>query len=483
MMLRGMIERAASFASALALSSCAVGPDYHRPSTPMTASFRGEKTARPAGQGGAASLGDLPFWEVFSDERLVALLRESLHHSYDLQAAAARVEQARALAGLGTDALLPRLDVSLGPTYQQVFTPWSLAAGASGAPRGNLRYALYQLQGSLSWELDLFGRLRRLREATLAEYLASEEARRGVIVSLIGEVAKSYFELLTLDFKLAIAQRTVLARRETLELFRELEQGGVGNRLQTASEEANLAGAAAAIPSLEQQIGIKENALAVLLGRPPGPIPRRQTLESIMTPPELPVGIPASLLERRPDLRQAEAGLIAANAQVGAALAQFFPQITLSAHGGLASTAIGTLFSSSAATFGVGLLAGWLMPLLQGFELRHRYRAQQANWRALCATYRQAALNALAEVSSALYSIDKLRQERLQREAEVRARSESVELAKERFRNGVASYLEVVQAEQSLFPAELQLAETIGAQFVALTQLYRALGGGWERLQ
>jgi NodT family efflux transporter outer membrane factor (OMF) lipoprotein len=453
----------------LLLSGCLLGPDYQRPKTEVPVAFRGQEQSR------LDSLADLPWWRMFVDDKLLALIREALDKSYDLKSAAARVEQARALAGVAKDALLPTLSLSGGPSYQQSFVPFSIP----GSP-GNVRYELHQLQASFSWEIDLFGRLRRLRESALADYLAQKEARHGVIVSLIGELAQSYFELCTLDEQLAIAERTVASRRETLHLFEELEEGGVGNHLQTASEEANLTAAAAAIPNLEQQIAIKENQLAILIGRPPGPILRNAGLLEHPVPLQPPAGLPAALLERRPDLRQAEAGLIAANAQVGAALAQFFPQLTFSLQGGLESTSLSALFGASAATFGVGLLANYLLPLLNGFQVKHRYRAQKENWRALVASYQQLVLNALGEVSNALVSIEKLRQERTQREAEVSARKECVALAKERFRNGVASYLDVVQAEQNLFPAELQLAQTTGTELVAMTRLYRALGGGWQ---
>jgi multidrug efflux system outer membrane protein len=452
------------------LSGCAVGPNYRRPDTRVPSSFRGQHDR------GSASVADLPWWEVIHDAKLLTLLQEALAHSYDLQVAVARVEQARALAGVSTAALLPAVSAQAGASYQQAFSPLRLLSSSPG----NLRYALYQLEGSLSWELDLWGRLRRLRESALADYLASEEARHGVLVSLIGDVAQDYFQLLTLDRQLAIAQRTLRSRRETLQLFQALESGGVGNRLQTASAEANLDSAAAEIPNLQRQIIIKENQLAILLGRAPGAIARSPELFDGPEPPALSAGLPAALLERRPDLRQAEARLIAANAQVGAVFAEYFPHLTLSAHGGAESTSLGTLLTSGAATFGIGLVANWLMPLLNGAQIRHRHRAQQANWCALVATYQQTLLAALAEVADALATLDQLREQRLQLTAEVRARSESVTLAKERFRNGVASYLEVVQAEQNLLPAEFSLAQTIGAQFVATTQLYRALGGGWQ---
>ncbi len=332
----------------------------------------------------------------------------------------------------------------------------------------------------MSWEVDLWGRLRRLREAALADFFGSEDNRRGVIVSMIGTIAADYFTLLSLDLQLEIARRTVQSRQETLELFAKREAGGVGDRLQTASEEAILAGAAATIPDLERQIVALENEISILVGRPPGAIRRSGNLLARPAPPPQPAGLPSALLERRPDVRQAEARVISANAQVGAAFAQLFPQVTVSANGGLASASLADLFTTGALTYGVSLLVGWLAPLLAGAANAHRYRAQEAGWRAAVADYRRAVLVALAETSNALVAMEKLRQVRAQLEVSVRARVESVGLAKVRYNNGVASYLDVVQAEQNLFPAEIQLAQTIGSQFVVMAQLYRALGGGWQ---
>jgi multidrug efflux system outer membrane protein len=376
---------------------------------------------------------------------------------------------------------MPAVGINGGPSYQQIFSGFSSALPAgSGVPSGNFHYPSYTAQATLSWELDLWGRLRRQREASLAEFFASEDNRRGVIVSLIATVADDYFSLLSLDLQLEIARRTVQSRQETLELFAKREAGGVGDRLQTASEESILAGAAATIPDLERQIVATENELSILIGRPPGPIVRSGNLLGRPAPARQPAGAPAALLERRPDVRQAEARVIAANAQVGAAFAQLFPQIVLSANGGFGSASLPELFTVGAATYGAALVINWLAPLFAGAANAHRYRGQEAVWRAAVADYRRAVLTALSDTSNALVAMDKLREVRAQLEISVRARVESVRLAKVRYDNGVASYLDVVQAEQNLFPAELQLAQTIGDQFIAVAQLYRALGGGWQ---
>jgi outer membrane protein, multidrug efflux system len=458
---------------ALVCWGCAAGPDYRRPTVPMTPTFRGQSAVE------AASFADLPWWQVFQDDHLVALIREALANSYDLKIAIARVDQARALAGVATDALLPTLSTNGSASYQQLFLGFS--SGIPGLPNiGNPRFATYSVGGALSWEIDLFGRLRRLREAALAQVLAAEDARRGVIVSLIGEVASTYFNLLALDLQLEITRRSIESYRQTLQLFQEQLRGGVGDELQTSSEEGVLAAAAANVPTLEQQIVQTENQLSILIGRTPGPIARTSDLLSRPVPQTPPPGAPLSLLERRPDVHGAEAALVAANAQVGAAVANWFPTVSVSGSGGLQSSDVTSLFATSAVVFAVNALVNWVIPVLGGYQIKHQVDAQEGNYRAVQAQYRFTVLSALADVSNALVTIDKLRTRRAQLEDAVRARTRSVELARIRFREGVASYLDVVQAEQNLYPSELLLAETMGNQFIALATLYRALGGGWQ---
>jgi len=477
-----MSARAAAWAvvavvgCSVAPAGCALGPDYKRPSVPMTAAFRDQALQQ------ASSFADLPWWEVFRDPALAALLREALANNLDLVDATERIEVARQNARIRTDQLLPSLSVSAAPSYQQIFSPFSALApaGIPGIPSGNTRYATYILGGQLSWEIDLWGRLRRLRQAALADFLGAQENARGVIVSIVGEVAQGYFNLVALDLQLDTARRTAESRRETLALFAERERGGVGDRLQTASEEANLADALATVPSLQRQIVQQENQLALLAGRPPGPIARTTNFLSRSPPPvDLPLGVPSALLERRPDVRLAEARVVSANALVGAAFAAIFPTLTFNGSGGVESTSLATLFTTGALTFGVSLVVGWLLPLLNGAQTVHAWRGQKANWRAVVAEYRRVVLGALVDVADATAAMRTLREQRAELENAVRARIETVRLATDRYRAGVSSYLDVVQAEQNLFPTQLQLAQTIGAQFVATAQLYRALGGGW----
>ncbi|HEY1584382.1 MAG TPA: efflux transporter outer membrane subunit [Polyangia bacterium] len=460
---------------AVVASGCAVGPNYKRPTVPMTATFREQAVAR------AESFADLPWWEVFRDSALTSLLREAVEHNLDLADAVARIDVARQNARISTDQLLPSLSVSGGPSYQQIFSPIAAPPG-SGVPTGTPRYATYQVGGTLSWEIDLWGRLRRLRQAALADFLGAQDNARGVIVSIVGDVAQGYFNLVALDLQLEVARRTAESRQKTLALFTERAAGGVGDGLQTASEEANLQDALATIPALERQIAQQENQLALLLGRPPAAIARTADfLRNSPPPPDLPVGVPAALLERRPDVRQAEAHVISANAQVGAAFAALFPSLTVNANGGFESTSLASLFTVGASTFGVGLVVAWLMPLLNGAQLGHAYRGQQAAWRSAVAEYRKSVLVALVDVANAQAAVRTLREQRARLESAVRARQEAVRLSTDRYRAGVASYLDVVQAEQNLFPTELQLAQTVGSQFAATAQLYRALGGGWMK--
>jgi outer membrane protein, multidrug efflux system len=460
----------------LALAGCAVGPDYKRPSTPMTASFRGQ------GEREAASFADLPWWEVFGDPALKRLIKHALKSNYDLEDAIARVDMARETARASGAALWPTLGVQAAPAYQRQFIGGisSFVPSDEGAAISSPRYASYLAQGSLSWELDLFGRLRRLREAALADFLASEENRRGVVVSVIGDVAEGYFNLLALDMQLEISRRTVESRLQTLALFQEREAGGVGTGLDVLSEQALVADARATISTLEGQIAQAENQLAFLLGRVPGRIERNSAFLRGASPPEHPSGLPAALLTRRPDVRRAEAELVSANAEVGAALAAIFPNLTLSANAGFQSTSLSNLLSGQSLTYLLTAPFSWALPLLGGAQNWYSYRAQQASYRSAVIGYRRAVLTALGDVANALSAIRTNRDARAHLQEVVRSRSESLQLAKLRLRGGVATYLDVVQAEESLFPAELQLAQTIGAQFASTTQLYRALGGGWQ---
>ena len=330
----------------------------------------------------------------------------------------------------------------------------------------------------LSWELDLFGRIRRQSEAATALALATEQGRRGVIVTLVGDVASLYFLLRELDLQLEIARRTLLLNDETVAYFRNRLDGGVSNRLELDRIIALRAETAAAIPDIEQQIAIVENSLSLLLGRTPGPVPR-QTLDAAEPlTPAIPPGLPASLLERRPDVVEAEQFLVAANADIGAARALFYPNVSLTGFLGGISGDLTRFLGGDGAVWSVG--SGLLQPIYQGGRLRRNVEAMQARFDEALAEYQQAALNGYREVSNALVTIQKLAQVRTEREIGVAALQDASDLARSRYDSGLASYIEILTADQELFRLQLLLTRTRGSELRARAELYRALGGGWQ---
>ncbi len=453
---------AVALAAAL-LAGCAVGPNYTRPTIQAPEGFRGQ-----VGPAEAASLADLPWWEVFQDPVLQGLILDALQSNYDLRTAIARVEQARALVG-----------VARAPLFPQVGYQGQAARGRSFFPSTtNATFNDFLGAFDLAWELDVWGRIRRSTEAAGAELLADEEVRRGIMLSLVSDVATAYLELLELDLELQIARDTTDSFQQTLDLFTRRYEGGVGSKLQTSRAEGALAQAEASIPDLERRIVQKENQIAVLLGRSPGPILRGIPLVEQTTPPATPPGLPSQLLERRPDVRQAEDLLISANAQVGVAVANFFPRIGLTSLYGGESTELKNVVKGAGSIWSVaGSLTG---PIFTGGQNLEQYRAQVAVFEQSKAQYEQSILQALREVSDALVAQTKLVGVRAARERAVRALQESVRLSLLRYNQGLASYYEVLEAQQQLFPAENALAQVERDQLLVVVGLYRALGGGWQ---
>jgi multidrug efflux system outer membrane protein len=447
-------------------TGCVSGPGYQRPQVAIPETTRGQvPSTRPAD---AASFADQAWWAVFHDDALKALIEEALKNGYDVRSAAARVAEAEANAGIARSerfpALTPQAQVGRGQT-----SLFSSSAGAVGT--------IGEVNLGLSWELDLWGRIRRLNEAALARYLATEEARRGVFLSLVSDVATTYFQLRQLDLQLEIARRTTEAFQGTFDLFNRRLQGGTASTLETASAEALLAATAATIPDLERQIVAEENRLAFLLGRNPGPIPRGAVLNDQFLPPEIPPGLPSDLLKRRPDLRETEQNLIAANAEVGVAKADYFPQISLTAALGGVAPQVSQLFREGK-TWSIG--AGLLGPVLQPGRLQNQYRAAVARWDLARIAYEQSVNNAFTEVSTALVAYQKYAEVETARAHEVSAYQQAVQIANQRYVAGLSSYLDVLQAQQQLFPAEIFLAQARYNRLATLVQLYRALGGGWN---
>jgi multidrug efflux system outer membrane protein len=468
---RSVRPTAAIVASAL-LCGCAVGPDYKRPEMSSPAQYRFVQAEESA-----ASMADEPFWQVFGDPVLQDLIREALANNLDLADATARVEEARAVAGIAKSFLFPEINVTGAYTAQQ-------ASRSSQPPQdfdGDRNFQNWNAGFNLAWEIDIFGRLRRQNEAAFARFLATEEGRRGVLVTLVGDVASTYFLLRQLDRQLEIAHQTLILNDETVSYYKVRLNGGLSNQLEVDQAVANRSITADSIPDFERQIALLENAMSVLLGRVPGPIARGAALESQPYPPSVPAGLPAQLLERRPDVMQAEQLLVAANADIGAAKALFFPTISLTGLFGAVSGELSNVLKSDATVWNVS--AGIFQPIFQAGRIKRNYEAAIARNAQALAQYRLAALNGYREVADALVTIQKLVTQKDELRLGVEALRDASKLARARYDNGLSSYLEILIADQQLFQQEIELTRTEGDQYRAVAQLYRALGGGWDHEQ
>jgi outer membrane protein, multidrug efflux system len=465
MTLVGRGQLACAVVTALLLAGCKVGPNYTQPqmNPPPQYRFAGDQTQ-------AESLADAPWWQVFSDPELQALIREAIANNLDLRAAVARVEIARAQAGIAKSFLYPQVDAAASYTTRQT-------VGGSEGTGDVQKGGVYGFQ--LAWEIDLFGRIRREHEAAVARMLATEQGRRGVLVTLVGDVASTYFILRRLDLELEISRRTLASNDQTVDYFQTRLDGGVSNRLEVDRIRANREVTAAKIPDVEKQIAVAEDALSVLLARPPGPVTRPPLPIDATAPPAIPPGVPASLLQRRPDVVQAEQLLVAANADIGAAKALFFPAISLTGFlGGLSGQVLSLLSSSSGGIWSAS--PGVLQPVFNGGRLKNNLAAARASFDEALALYRKSALNGYREVADALVTISKLAEVRVRQQTGVDQLQDAATLARDRYQSGLASYLDVLNADQQLYDQQLQLAQTRGTEFTARAELYRALGGGWQ---
>jgi len=453
--------------STLFFSGCAVGPKYSRPNVDVPSDFRGEE-----GRAQQASYADQPWWEVFKDDELKALIDSALANNYDLAIAVSRVEQARQMAAVARSQFLPFVNYSVGASDGKNEFLGAVAPGA-GSVRGSFLAA-----GSVAWEADIWGRIRRLNESARAQYLATEEARRGVLLSLTSEVAQAYFQLLGLELQLQIAKETTGSFGDTLKLFNQRYEGGVASKLDTSRAEAAQAGSAANIPEFERQIALQENIISVLLGSNPHPIVHTARLLDEIVPPDIPVGLPSALLERRPDVLAAEQQVRAANAQVGVAIANFFPQIGLTALLGQASTPLSRITAGSANVWSIA--GNFTGPIYQGGALTAQKRQAVAFWHQTKLQYEQTALNAFTDVSNALISRQKFEATRVEQARSVAAYQQAVTVSLQRYSAGRASYFEVLDAQLQLYPEQNALAQTELNRRLVIVQLYLALGGGWN---
>ena|SRR5579859_958893 len=450
------------------LIGCAVGPNYRRPKINVPPQFRG---AEVAAQG--ASIADLPWWEVFKDPQLISLIQTALANNYDLRVAATRIEQSRQLEAQARAEYFPFLDYGVRAGHGKNEFGATIPNGNGAKEQGSFIGV-----ATAAWEADIWGRIRRSNESARAQYLATEEARRGVMLSLVSDVAQAYFELLGLDLQLEISRQTTDSFSQTLNLFNQRLAGGVASKLDTSRAEAAQATAAATIPELERLIALKENQISVLVGNNPNPIVHTAKLLNQVIPPDIPVGLPSALLERRPDILTAEQQVRSANAQVGVATANFFPRIGLTALYGHASAPLSQLSSGQTLVWSVaGNMTG---PLFHGGALIAARRETVAFWEETKLQYQQTALLAFQDVSNALISREKYEAIRTEQARSVQAYQESVKVSLQRYLAGKASYFEVLEAQQQLFPAENALATTELNRRIVIVQLYKALGGGWN---
>jgi multidrug efflux system outer membrane protein len=448
------------------MSGCAVGPNYHRPAVQTPGVYR--DLQNPEAQSQTASFADLPWWQVFQDPQLQELIRTALKENYDLQLATERIGAARAQVAITRSSLFPQAQAG-----------GNFIGGKD--PVSEAKYNILSLTADAAFQLDLFGRLRRATEASRAQLLATEDARQVVTLTLVSDVASDYFQLLDLDLQLRITQDTVKTQEESVKLTGLRLDHGVATKLDVLQAQQVLDTANAAIPDLERQIGQEEDAISILLGHYPESVRRGLPLAEQPLPPEVPPGMPSSLLERRPDIREVEQNLVAANAEIGVARAAFFPQISLTGSGGGAfgrSTLFSGLMGSQNGIWSYGAQVS--QPIFTGGALRGNLRFAESQHRQELISYKQAIQLAFRDVSDALIGYQKLHQVRVAQETTVKDLQDSVSTSLVRYRGGITTYLEVLDGQRSLFTAELSLAQARGGEYQSLVQLYKALGGGWQ---
>ena len=450
-------------------AACTLGRNYQRPDVQAPATYR--SALSPAT---AASLADVQWFDLFRDDALTGLVKTALQQNFELRIAAQRVLQARAAYGITRAGQWPALDASA-----DLITARSSKVGATpGIPAGADTDVSYVQAGfSFGWELDVWGRLRRLNEAARAQYLSTEEARRGVVTTLVADVTQTYLALRALDHELEIAKSTRDAANDALRLVEARRTSGVASGLDVRQAEQLLYTATGQIASIEREIVLAENALSLLLGRVPGDIPRGQPLDAMQAPPTIPAGLPSSLLERRPDIRQAEQELIAANAQIGAAKADYFPRISLTGFFGAQSRQLTDLLSGPAVLANAGV--GAAVPVFNAGRTRNHVRLAEAVHGEALVNYQRAIYTAFRDVSDGLAGYWKTNEQRVEQEHLVETLAASAQLATQRYQGGLDSFLPVLDAQRNLFQGQLDLARLRQQELGSLVQLYRALGGGW----
>jgi multidrug efflux system outer membrane protein len=456
------------------LGGCVVGPNYHRPTVQVPNAFRAPDPLPPQQ---AASLADLKWWDVFQDGQLQGLIRTALQQNYDLREAAARVEAARANLGITRSYQYPNVGAGASIETNRFSRSGALPLPEAAVPSQNRTFGEASVE-LLSFELDIWGRLRRATEAARANLLSAEETRKAVITTLVSQVATNYFALRQFDNELEISRRTLQVRQESLNLIRTRQGGGVSNRLELRQAEQLVYTASQTIPTVEQQIAQTENQISLLLGRNPGEVVRGRSLTAQQIPPDVPAGLPSALLERRPDIRAAEQNLIAANAEIGVAKAAYFPRISLTGLLGGQSNQLSSLFSPSSGVWNFAAQAS--QPIFTAGRIKSNVRFTQAMRDAALVEYERSIQTGFTEVSNALIAHQKVRESRVEQELLVTALEDRKRLAYVRYRGGVDTLLSALDADRDLFGAELTLSQIRLSELTSVVQLYKALGGGWE---
>jgi multidrug efflux system outer membrane protein len=453
--------------ASILIGGCTVGPNYHKPAVQTPTVYRDLRES-PQAQEQAACFADLPWWQVFQDPQLQELIRTALKQNYDMQLATERINAERA---------------QLSITRSQLFPQAQGSGNFTGGKEQNFQSKsnFLALTADAAFQLDLFGKLRRETEAARAQVLATEDAQRTVMLTLVSDVASDYFNLLQLDLELQITRDTAKTQGNSVKLTSFRLDHGVAIKLDVLQAQQVLDTANAQIPDLERQIGQEEDAISILIGDYPHGVPRGNPLVEQALPPEVPAGLPSALLERRPDIREAEQTLIAANAEIGVAKAEFFPQISLTGSGGGSfgrSSVFSSLMSSQTSIWSYGVQVS--QPIFAGSAIRGNLHLAESQHEQALIAYKQAIQHAFGDVSDALIAYQKFHEVRLGQEQVVEDLEESVRLSTMRYQGGTTTYLEVLDGQRSLFAAQLTLAEARGNEYQSLVQLYRALGGGWQ---
>jgi outer membrane protein, multidrug efflux system len=456
------------------LSGCTVGPNYQRPKLTTPAQFRAPE---PLATQDAFSIADLKWFELFHDQQLQALIRTALVQNYDLRDAVTRVDAARANLGITRSDQFPQFGASGGVELNRLSRDGAEPIPPILLPSQNRNFGQASLN-LLSFEVDLWGKLRRATEAARANLLSAEETRKTVVTTLVSDVATAYLSLRELDYELEISNSTLQTRQQSLDLTRSRQLGGVGTLLDLRQAEQLVDTAAQTIPVIQQQIEQTENQIHLLLGEPPGTVPRGPSLTAQEIPPDVPAGLTSGLLERRPDIRAAEQTLIAANAEIGVARAAYFPQLSLSGFLGGQSTQLASLFSAPSRAWSLAPQAA--QPIFTAGRLRSNVRLTEAQREEALVQYEKTIQTAFAEVSNSLIAHQRTRESRAKQEDLVYALQDRLRLAYIRYRGGVDTQLDALDADRDLFSAELSLSQIRLQEVLTIVQLYKALGGGWQ---